>query len=128
DFSTFGTTSPSDLRGRLARLHPDGSLDTTFIGVGPTGPSGIVDDIVVQPDGKILIASFNMFAYNGTPVGRFARINTDGSLDTTFNNNLGAGFNASTKKIVLQSDGKILVGGTFQTVNGTSSRGIARLE
>ncbi len=127
DFSNFGSTDPANLRGRLARLNEDGSLDTSFIGVGPTGPSGIVDDIVVQPDNKILIASFNMTQYNGTPVGYIARVAIDGSLDMAFNTNLGAGFNSSTKKIVLQTDGKILVGGTFQTVSGTSSRGIARL-
>ena len=127
DFSTFGTNGSPDQRGRLARLNTDGSLDTSFIGLNVTGPSGIVDDIVVQPDGKILIASFNMTQYNGTPVGRFARVNTDGSLDTAFNTNLATGFESSTKKIALQADGKILVGGSFLTVNGISSRGIARL-
>ncbi|MBS1795408.1 MAG: VCBS repeat-containing protein [Acidobacteria bacterium] len=127
DFSTFGTNGSPDFRGRLARLNPDGTLDTSFIGLNVTGPSGIVDDIVVQPDGKILIASFNMTEYNGTTVGYFARLNSDGSLDTAFNNNLGAGFDNSTKKIALQPDGKILVGGAFFNVNGTASHGLARL-
>jgi len=128
DFSTFGTSDPSHIRSNLARLNPNGSLDTSFIGVIPgTGPSGIVDDIVVQPDGKILIASFNTTVYSGSTVGYFARINIDGTLDTSFNTNLGTGFQNSTKKIALQADGKILVGGNFTSVNGTASHGIARL-
>lgn len=121
DFTAFGTTDPLNQRGRLARLNADGSLDETFLGLSAFGPSPSVEDIAVQPDGKILIASFNMIQYNGTPVPRFARVNTDGSLDTAFNANLGAGFDNSTKKIFIQDDEKILVGGSF-------TKKIARLD
>ncbi len=129
DFTQFGTLPGGGVRGRLARLNEDGSVDPTFLG-GAVGPSGIIDDIVVQPsDNKILLASFNTIQYNGVPVGLFMRVNGgDGSLDTTFNTNLGAGFDNSTTRIAIQPlDGKILVAGSFTSVKGTPANGIARL-
>jgi hypothetical protein len=43
------------------------------------------------------------------------RLNIDGTKDSTFN--IGAGFNSVASDIVVQSDGKILVGGAFTTYN-----------
>lgn len=127
-FGTFGDTGPSQFRSYLARLNPDGSLDSSFIGLIPgNGPSGEIDDIAVQADGKVLIASFNMTSYDGVSVGYFARLNTDGTLDTTFNTNLSGGFNNSTKTIELQTDGKILVGGFFTQVGANAAPRLARL-
>lgn len=51
----------------------------------------------------------------------------DGDLDTTFNTNIGTGPNGSVKAITLQSDGKILIGGSFSSVGGTSRSKIARI-
>ena len=51
----------------------------------------------------------------------------DGTLDTTFISNLGTGFNGSVNAIVIQNDGKIVVGGNFTTVNGNAALNIARL-
>ena len=68
----------------LARLHPDGSPDTTFQqGIGIAGADPYVEDVLVQPDGKILVAG-SFESYNGIPrVGLF-RVHPDGSLDETF--------------------------------------------
>ncbi|HBE34377.1 MAG TPA: hypothetical protein DD990_24555, partial [Cyanobacteria bacterium UBA11368] len=54
-----------------------------------------------------------------------ARLNGDGSVDTSFNP--GTGINGSVNAIALGSDGKPLVGGYFSTVNGTTRNSIARL-
>ncbi len=127
-FVTFGDTGPTEFRSGLARLNPDGSLDASFIGLVPgSGPSGEIDDIAVQPDGKILIGGFNMTAYDGVPVGYFARLNANGTLDSTFNTNLSGGFNNSTRTIELQTDGKILVGGPFTQVGSNAAPRLARL-
>ncbi|HZH72774.1 MAG TPA: hypothetical protein VFD91_09805, partial [Mariniphaga sp.] len=101
----------------IIRLNTDGSVDTSFdIGTGVgisyslTG-DGYIYDIEVQPDGKIIIGgSFNV--YNGqSTIGSIARLNSDGSLDTSFDINAEIGINSQVHSITMQSDGKIIVGG-----------------
>jgi uncharacterized delta-60 repeat protein len=118
-------------RNNIARVNPDGSLDTTFDpGSGTSGNTfdadGTVEAIVIQPDGKILIGgSFNL--YNGVARHKFARLNSNGSLDTSFDPGTGPGeFFANVYAIALQPDGKIMVGGLFPAYNGVSRDGLAR--
>lgn len=107
---------------RIARLNSDGSLDLSF---NPgTGANGTISATAVQSDGKIIIGgSFTTF--NGTPSNRIARLNTDGSLDISFNP--GTGANATVNNTAIQSDGKIIIGGSFTSFDGTIARRIARL-
>lgn len=109
-------------RNRIARLNPDGSIDTSF---DPgNGPSEVVKSIFLQPDGKILIGG--LFSdYNGTARNRIARLNPDGSLDTSFNP--GDGANSSVVTIDVQVDGKILIGGDFFSYDGEARNYVARL-
>ena len=110
-------------QNRISRLNADGSLDTLFeIG---TGFNSYVDAITLQPDGKILIGGA-FTSYNGQTQNRIVRLNTDGSLDTSFN--IGVGFyNSWVHEITLQPDGKILVGGSFTQYNGETQNRIVRL-
>jgi uncharacterized delta-60 repeat protein len=106
----------------ITRLNSDGSLDTTFdIGIGFNSD---VRSITIQSDGKILVGGF-FTSYDGTTQNRIARLNSDGSLDTTFD--IGTGFNFFVISIALQSDGKIVVGGNFASYDGTTQNRIARL-
>ncbi len=110
------------LAGRIARLNADGTYDNSF---NPgTGANGTVNTTALQIDGKILIGGYFQ-AFNGTTRRRIARLNADGSLDTTFN--LGTGANSNVWTTALQSDGKIIIGGEFTTYNGTAINRIARL-
>ena len=118
---TFVTVD-SRTSNRIARLNLDGSLDTTF-NSGAGANSGVFD-LVLQPDGKILIGG-SFTTYNGTSRNRFARINSNGSLDTTFN--VGTGANDSIYAISLQADGKILIGGAFTSYNGNQANKLARI-
>ena len=78
----------------------------------------------LQPDGKILLGgSFTIF--NGSAANRIVRLNVDGSVDTTFVT--GSGFNSFPNDIQVQSDGKILIVGSFSTYNGATVNGIVRL-
>lgn len=106
----------------LARVFPDGTLDTSFnIGIGPDAS---VRTIAIQSDGKIIIGG--LFRYvNGTGRNYLARLNTDGSLDTNFLT--GAGANGLVFSVSLQSDGKIVVVGDFTRFNGVSRSRITRL-
>lgn len=119
DFTTFNDTT----QNRLVRLNSDGALDASF-DLG-TGFDSQVRSITLQPDGKILVGGF-FTAFNGTTQNRIARLNSDGTLDTSFN--IGTGFNGPVHSIALQPDGKILVGGLFTKYNGTTQSRIARLQ
>ncbi len=89
-----------------------------------TGANGTVYCAAVQPDGKILIGG-NFIAYNGTTRNRIARLNADGSLDTGFDP--GTGANSSVHALIVQPDGKVLIGGYFVSFNGTAKNYFARL-
>lgn len=108
---------------RIARLNADGSLDAGF-NVGGTGAGGLIQAIAIQADGKIIIGG-GFTSYNGTAINRIARLNTDGTLDVTFNP--GTGAESFVNTINLQGDGKIIIAGNFITYNGTATRLIARL-
>ncbi len=110
----------------ISRLNSDGSIDASFNNAG-WGANQAVYKIAVQSNGKILIAG-NFTTFNNVNVpDRIIRLNSDGSVDTTFNNG-GSGANSIISCILLQSDGKILIGGEFTTYNGIDvPDGILRL-
>ncbi|HPO09275.1 MAG TPA: hypothetical protein PLZ55_11450, partial [bacterium] len=98
----------------IARVNTDGSLDTTFSGDGKVlvdvgGSSDELYGLAVQSDGKIVAVGV---AYDFGIV----RLNSDGSLDTTFGNGgknlyeLGDD-DRPYAGVVIQSDGKIVSGG-----------------
>jgi uncharacterized delta-60 repeat protein len=107
---------------RIARILPDGNLDTSFL-TGSGAPSNI-NCIQIQPDGKIILAG-SFIKFNGLDVNRIIRLNADGSLDTTFN--IGTAFNEEIHAMVLLPDGKIIVGGEFTDYNGIAANRITRL-
>ena len=110
-------------RSRIVRLNIDGTVDTTF---DPgTGFNGNVHRNAILPDGKIItVGAFTSF--NGTPINRVARLNPNGTLDTTFN--VGTGFNAGQPApLFIQPNGKMGITGAFTSYNGVTRNGIARL-
>jgi uncharacterized delta-60 repeat protein len=117
-FSSYNGTATN----RIARLNTDGSLDANF-STG-TGANGGVNSIAIQPNGKILIGG-GFTSYNGTAVSGFARLNSDGSLDTNFYPGTGVGVGINS--IALQADGKIIIGGLFASYNGNNLSCITRL-
>lgn len=108
--------------GRIVRLLEDGSRDSGF-NVG-LGADAIIEALLIQADGKILVAGrFNTF--NGQPFSRLVRLNYNGSIDSEFN--VGAGFDKFVYTLAIQSDQKIIVGGSFLSYDGSSQRRILRL-
>lgn len=118
EFGSYDATN----RNAIARVNPDGSLDASF--APSSGANDTVFAIVGQPDGKIIIGG-QFTKVNGVPRSHIARLNTDGSLDTTFNP--GAGFNDTVYAIAVQPDGKLVVGGAFATYNNYRGSGIVRI-
>ena len=111
----------------IIRLLPNGTIDPAFNPVtmtcstAPYGADhgcGLYADPVVDPDGKIIIAG-DFIQINGVDRTGVARLNADGTLDTTF---VPSGFtpfvfNGVTpypiRGIAIQSDGKVVIGGRF---------------
>lgn len=106
----------------MVRLNINGTVDTSVNYL--LGNYITINAIAVQTDGKTIIGG-DFLEYNGTSVQRIARINLDGTLDTSFNT--GTGFDSYVHSVVIQPDGKILVGGTFGTYNGVDCTGLVRL-
>ncbi len=96
-------------------------LDTSFNpGTGAAG--GFVETVLPQPDGKILICG-NFTNFNGSGKQHIARLNSDGSVDTSFVCKPGYW----VRHLILQPDGKIIIGGYFNSINDISRKCIARL-
>jgi uncharacterized delta-60 repeat protein len=109
----------------LARLFPDGTLDTSLS--NSISAQGTVYAMLMQPDGKLLVAgSFNVLSRT-FPYGEIlnvARLNVDGSIDGTFTNSTPTG---TVFALGLQTDGKVLIGGQFTSVGAAPHYYIARL-
>ncbi|MEI6197654.1 MAG: Calx-beta domain-containing protein, partial [Verrucomicrobiota bacterium] len=113
----------------LARLKNDGSVDTAF--ATGLGADGVVYAVAAYPTnstyfGKVLFGG-TFTHYNGGTLNHFGRLNVDGSVDTNFNASLGVGPNNSVNAIVIQPDGRVLVGGSFTNFNGTALNRLVRL-
>jgi uncharacterized delta-60 repeat protein len=105
-----------------------GEVDPTFNAYLANVGSGTVVRTAIQPDGKIIITGI-FSTVSGVPVNScIVRLNTDGTLDTTFNAPVitgGSPFNIES--LAVQSDGKIVIGGPFQKLDGVWRQGLARL-
>lgn len=107
----------------IYRLNPDGTKDPTFNRL-PIAPfeSSRVSQIIAQPDGKILLGGF--FNRVGNANRTFlARLKGDGTLDDLVYNHYFDGLGVN--RIILQPDGKILVGGIYLG-SGTTIPGLPR--
>ncbi|QBB69067.1 hypothetical protein ELE36_00985 [Pseudolysobacter antarcticus] len=122
----FHSLSPNGsgaiIRNHIARLNADGSLDTTF---NPNA-NDYVATLALQPDGKLLVGGgFTSLSPNGSGANtrnHIARLNADGSLDTTFNPNANDTVNA----LALQPDGKLVLAGSFTTLSPNGGGAITR--
>lgn len=106
----------------IIRLYPNGSRDTSFeIG---TGFSSSVYCLALQPDNKILVGG-HLYSYNGFACKGIIRLKPNGRRDTSFQT--GTGFNGNVECIAIQADGKIIIGGSITSYNGSDCYGIVRL-
>jgi uncharacterized delta-60 repeat protein len=113
-------------RYRIARILPNGQVDSSFAPISESIAyiNGTVWAIELQSDNKLLIGGDFSFFYNGANAySRLIRLNSDGSLDTTFR----VAINDSVRTIAIQSTGKLVIGGLFKNINTTSVFRLARL-
>jgi uncharacterized delta-60 repeat protein len=127
--ATLGSMSTAQVNILDAQAYnqPPGSIDPTF---NTPGFNGSVYSLALQTNGQILAAG-NFTAVGITAEGGIARLNADGTLDSGFlSGSDGSGDDGafgSVNSIICQTDGRIVVGGSFSTVDDVFRNNIARL-
>ncbi|MCI1187599.1 T9SS type A sorting domain-containing protein [Hymenobacter sp. DH14] len=110
----------------VQRLLVSGAADNSFAGNSLNFSSATADRLLVQPDGRILVA--------GQPLNSsypaIVRLLADGSQDGSFSPAFGSGVDRMSviRTLALQADGRIVVAGTFVPATGTSSSVVRRLD
>lgn len=117
DFTSASTS-------RLVRINEDGSVDNGFSPPLPISAYSVYE-VALQSDGKVIVAGY-FTSLAGSNYNNLIRLNTDGSIDNTFN--YGAtDFNNGIIAMFVQDDDRIVVGGSFTTYNGIPCKQIIRL-
>lgn len=110
----------------IARLNPDGTLDTSY---NPDGisPNGAVTDAILGGNGTLLIVG-QFSSYDGRAVNGIARLNADGTPDQRFNpSGTGITGNVQDKSLALQADGKALIRGSITNYNDGTDHAVSDL-
>jgi uncharacterized delta-60 repeat protein len=117
----------------VARYKTNGILDSTFNGTGkmifqilpPYSSGDLAPDVIVQSDGRIIIAgnSFNGEAF----VNVLMRLRPSGGFDTTFSGDGKAIVDIHVSTLALDADGKYVLGGSLFDNSGNANFGLARL-
>jgi uncharacterized delta-60 repeat protein len=136
-----GAPAPSQQPGTIVRYRPNGTVDHTFGSAGIAACLPSASALLVQPDGKIVVAGGTTSKVNAPPVASntgfgLVRYNTNGAIDKTFGikgvaiSDFGAAAPDSAGfALAIQSNGDIVAAGTAGViVSGvfTSSFGLAR--
>jgi uncharacterized delta-60 repeat protein len=106
----------------ICRLNANGSVDQTF-GLG-NGINNAALALALQSDGRIIVGG-QFTQVDLTQRNFLARLNTNGSVDLSFDPGIGP--SGDVNAIVIQPDGRIIIGGTFIGYNGFARGGIARV-
>lgn len=107
---------------RVCRLNANGSVDQTF-GLG-NGINNSALSLALQSDGRIIVGG-QFSQVDLTQRFNLARLNANGSVDLSFDPGIGP--NGDVNAIVIQPDGRIVIGGTFIGYNGFARGGVARV-
>lgn len=109
-------------RNYIARLNTDATLDSAF----DPGLNFSPFSFAWQADGKLLLAG-EFSQVGGQARNLIARVYADGSLDTGFDPNGSGGAGSGIYALAVQADGKMVIGGSFSAIGGTSRARLARL-
>lgn len=111
--------------GNIARLEVDGAVDSNF-NEGGSGFNGEVEVLVALDDDRLLVSG-SFTSYNNLSVPGLVCLEADGAIDTSFLANLGTGPNDLVDAIAEEADGRILIGGRFDSFDGSLVDGLLRL-
>lgn len=107
----------------LTRLRDNGMLDPDFL--RGTVSNGTIAATVRLPTGQVLIAG-DFRGYGDRPCNRIARLNPDGSFDTTFPG--AGGPDGPIHALAVLSDGRVVAGGDFTRYDGFTRHRLAWLD
>lgn len=110
-------------RPGVARLNTDGTVDTNFNTPGIM--SGTIKAVAVAEDGTVVLGG-EFDAVGGWAGTNVARLNADGSVDTTFAPD--AGINGPVNCVASDWLGNVVIGGPFTQIAGVYRGGLARLD
>jgi len=116
EFSTFNNVS----RKLIARLHSDGSLDSSFDPGPNVNVVGAINGLGWQADGKLVVGGPFEWDCNGSVRRRVARVHANGTLDLSFD--AGLGTNTTVTALAVQPNNQILLAGTFSRPDGSTNR------
>jgi uncharacterized delta-60 repeat protein len=109
--------------GYIGRLYGNGAIDKNF---NPEA-NGPVYSLALQADGRIIVAG-QFTRLGGESRNSIGRLNSDGSVDLSFQPTLSDTSGLNVDCVVVQPDGKTLVGGSFDTMGGLPRQQLARLQ
>ena len=113
----------------MIKLKYDGSIDTSFTnyGFGPITGNTLAAVYVIkkQSTGKLIVAG-GLTSYSGNTTGPILRLNTNGTLDTTYNSSTTI-TGGTVQDIQVLSDDKIIIGGGFGYFNPTNVQYLVKL-
>ena len=112
----------------IIKIKPNGVVDNTFITSSGFSSITISEfspvNVLEEPNGKLICGGLFQF-YSGVSRNGICRLNSDGTLDTSFS--VGVGFSDAVLTLDIQSNNKIIVGGTFNSYDGVSVNSFCRL-
>jgi uncharacterized delta-60 repeat protein len=127
--STVSSAGAQTSRFAVARLTPAGQLDPTFNGTGTqvftfgANPQNQANALSLQADGKLVVGGSTAAARGGNTDFAVARLNPDGTLDTSFNGSgeqtvafdLGGTDADTVNALAVQANGKVVAAGSAVT-------------
>ena len=93
-------------------------------GPWPWNPAARINFGIAQTNLQVVIGG-DFSSVNGINLNRVARLNSDGSVDTSFNPGIGP--DGTVNAVALDAIGRVIIGGDFDMVSGVTSGGVARL-
>lgn len=121
-FGNFSQVNGAQRRG-IARLNVDGTLDETFMN-NMEGANAWTSCAALLPDGKILIGG-HFSRVNDIPISGFARLNNDGSVDTSYS---GGGIDfGGVDVMAIEQSGRVILSGSFSKIQGVTRNRLARV-
>jgi hypothetical protein len=114
-------------RNRIIRLNADGSEDVAFYNALGTAFNATVRSAIVLPDDSLIVVG-DFTSFNGVAANRIVKLNADGTRNTTFDTNVGSGFNDDVLGIKYHPFANAyVVYGRFTTLDGNSHDKIVRI-
>jgi uncharacterized delta-60 repeat protein len=111
-------------QGGLIQLFENGSRDASY---DPLVEQGPVYAMALDDNRKLVIGG-EFWSVANTFKLRTARLNEDGTLDNSFNSGPGfSGPGGSVTSVTVMDDGKVMIGGYFQSFSGIACNHLARL-